>query len=346
MRAAIYRTFNGPITIENVKDPSVTDNSVIIEVKATGLCLSDWHGYVGHDPDISLPHVPGHEFAGNIIEVGKNVFNWKKGDRVTVPFVGGCGKCTYCASGNQHVCDHQFQPGFTAWGSFAQYVRIENADINLVRLPSTMGYEEAASLGCRFITAYRGVKHQGQLTRDQSIAIYGCGGVGLSAIQIAKAIGATVIAVDISDRKCAMAKSLGADYVVNAARTNSHKEVVDLSNGGVSVSIDALGSTQTCLSSIQSLRKRGKHIQIGLMTGEEANSSIPMASVVAKELEIIGSHGMQAHAYGEMFDFIEENKIDLSLLISETISLEDISLRLPNMSQQPSDGIVLVTSFD
>ncbi|WP_276392140.1 zinc-dependent alcohol dehydrogenase family protein [Eudoraea chungangensis] len=345
MKAVIYKEFNGPLAVKEVKDPCASKNGVVIQVKATGLCLSDWHGYVGHDPDILLPHVPGHEFAGLIVSIGSGVTKWKVGDRVTVPFVGGCGKCNYCKTGNQQVCDDQFQPGFTAWGSFAEYVFIANADLNLVGLPKAMLFEEAAALGCRFITAYRGVRQQGNLMENQSIGIYGCGGVGLSAILIAKAMGAKVIAIDINDNKCALAKSLGADYVINAKKANPVREIIEYSDGGVDISLDALGSTQTCLDSIHSLKKRGKHIQIGLMSGVDASPSLPMNTVIAKELEILGSHGMQAHAYNEMFQFIEKNNIDLSALISDTINLNEIPTRLPNLFSNPSLGITIANSF-
>ncbi len=345
MKAVIYNEYQGPLTIERVKDPQPGPEAVVIEVKATGLCLSDWHGWMGHDTDIVLPHVPGHELAGTIVSKGELVNKWKIGDRVTVPFVGGCGKCDYCYSGNQQVCDNQFQPGFTAWGSFAEFVRIDYADINLVALPDYMSFEEAASLGCRFITAYRGVRHQGQLKKGQFIAIHGCGGVGLSAIQIAKGIGAKIIALDITDAKCEMAKELGADYAINTMKTNTVEAIKDYSKGGVDVSLDALGSATTCLNSINCLRKRGKHIQIGLMTGEEAHPAIPMSTVIANELEILGSHGMQAHAYTEMFQFIKEKEINLSSLITETIALEEVPFRLPLLFKEPSLGISVINSF-
>ncbi|MEX0290771.1 MAG: zinc-dependent alcohol dehydrogenase family protein [Flavobacteriaceae bacterium] len=345
MRAAIYEQYGGPITIEQLRDPTPTDHGVVIKVEASGLCLSDWHGWMGHDKDIKLPHVPGHELAGSIAAVGRNVKKWKKDQRVTVPFVGGCGSCEYCSSGNQQVCDHQFQPGFTAWGSFAEYVAIDYADENLVTLPEAFDYISAASLGCRFITAYRGVRHQAQLQPGQFIAVHGCGGVGLSAIQIAKAMEAQVIAIDISDEKCEFTKALGADYTINANKESVVDAVKEISHGGVHVSVDALGSEITCLNSIQNLRKRGKHIQIGLMTAKDESPKIPMGEIIAKELEIIGSHGMQAHKYGEMFELISLKGIDLNQLIAQTISLEQLPLHLPIMDKHKTNGITVVSSF-
>ena len=215
MKAVIYEAFNAPPLLKTVPDPNPETHGVIVKVMATGVCRSDWHGWVGHDADIQLPHVPGHELAGVVAAIGKDVTKWKIGDCVTVPFVGGCGACPQCASGNQQVCDHQFQPGFTHWGSFAEYVSIHFADTNLVRLPEALDFAAAASLGCRFVTSFRAVVDQGKTSAGQWVAIHGCGGVGLSAIMIANAIGANVVAVDISEEKLYLAKALGAVAVVN-----------------------------------------------------------------------------------------------------------------------------------
>ena len=139
-------------------------------------------GGKGHDPTIHLPHVPGHEFSGIIEEIGSSVTRYKKGDRVTVPFVCGCGKCPECHSGNHQVCDFQTQPGFTHWGAFAEYVAIEEADINLVSLPQEIDFMAAASLGCRMGTAYHAVIQQGEVGAGQWVAVHGCGGLGLSIV--------------------------------------------------------------------------------------------------------------------------------------------------------------------
>ncbi len=345
MKAAVYEQFRQPILLKKVRDPVAKEDGVVIKVEATGLCLSDWHGWMGHDPDISLPHVPGHELAGTIMGVGKSVKKWHRDQRVTVPFVGGCGSCEQCASGNQQVCDFQFQPGFTAWGSFAEYVAIQYADENLVALPDSVDFVSAASLGCRFITAYRAVRDQGKLLPEQYLAVHGCGGVGLSAIQIAKALGARVIAIDISDKKCQLAEKLGADFSINANKTDVVAAVKDISSGGVHLSIDALGNFATCLNSIGNLRKRGKHIQVGLMAGENKHPKIPMSLVIANELEIIGSHGMQAHKYPEMFGLIQSAQINLTQMISDIISLKEIPVRLPKMNEYKKAGITVINSF-
>ena len=157
MKAAFFETFGSPISIVDLPEPLPSATGAVIRVEATGICRSDWHGWMGHDPDISPPHVPGHELAGVVAAVGHDVRNWTIGDRVTVPFVCGCGSCPQCQTGNQQVCDHQTQPGFTHWGSFAEYVAIEQAEMNLVKLPPTLDFISAASLGCRFVTSFRAV---------------------------------------------------------------------------------------------------------------------------------------------------------------------------------------------
>lgn len=346
MKALVYENFKGNLSVQNLPDPTVKPDGVIVKVTATGLCRSDWHGWMGHDSGIILPHVPGHELAGIVEVVGKNVKKFKVGDRITVPFVCGCGTCGQCSSGNQQVCDYQSQPGFTHWGSFAEYVALDYADTNLVLLPDEINDVTAATLGCRFITSYRAVVAQGKVQQNQYVVVHGCGGVGLSAIQIANARGAKVIAVDINDNTLKLAKELGAVTTINASKTlDVVAYIKEITNGGAHVSIDALGSEITCFNSISNLRKRGKHIQVGLMTEDHQHPKIPMNTVIANELEILGSHGMQAHKYPEMLDFIISGKLEPQKLIERTISLEDAIIELPKMGDFAHRGILVIDSF-
>lgn len=346
MKAAIYEKFKQPLSIQQLADPKPTKTGVVLEVKATGICRSDWHGWMGNDSDVKLPHIPGHELAGVVAEVGSEVKNWKISDRVTLPFVGGCGKCRQCASGNQQVCDYQFQPGFTAWGSFAEFVAIEYADTNLVKLPDEIDFVTASSLGCRFITSFRAVVEQGKVKGGEWVAVHGCGGVGLSAIMIANSLGANVIAVDISDEKLEFAKTIGAVAAVNSNKTENVVEAVkEITKGGAHVSLDALGSPVTCFNSIANLQKRGKHIQVGIMEAEFHNTSIPMGLVIAHELEIYGSHGMQAHKYPAMLEMIQQGKLEPKKLIGKTISLEESVEELINMNNFSGTGVTVIDRF-
>lgn len=347
MKAVVFEKFGGPLKVVQVADPVAADDGVVIKVEASGICRSDWHGWLGHDPDITrLPHVPGHELAGVVEEAGKSVARWKRGDRVTVPFVCACGRCPECLSGNHQVCDHQFQPGFTGWGSFAQYVAIRYADVNLVRLPEEMDFVTAASLGCRFATSYRAVVAQGWVARGQWVAVHGCGGVGLSAIMIAHALGAWVIAVDIDPKVLSLAKRLGANVTIDAKQDTDVPGVIhDATGRGADVSMDALGSTTTCSNSILCLRKRGRHVQVGLLAGEDYLPRIPMHRVIARELEICGSHGMQASRYSEMLAMIVSGKLNPGAMIGKTVPLEDAPAELTKMGQFGSVGITVIDRF-
>lgn len=346
MKAAVYHSFGSEIQVTQMPDPQLPDSGVIIQTAATGICRSDWHGWMGHDSDIKLPQIPGHEFAGTVVEVGKNTTKFKKGDRVTLPFCLGCGTCPQCNSGNQQICDHYEQPGFTLPGSFAEYTAIPFADTNLVQLPEVMDFSTAAVLGCRFITSFRAVVDQGQIKGGEYLLVMGCGGVGLSAIMIGAACGAQVIAVDIDPVKLAFAKKLGATHTLNARETDDLSEAVrSLSDGGCHVSLDALGSIQTCVPGILSLRKRGKHIQVGLMTGQDSLPPIPMGRVISHELELIGSHGMQAHRYPEMLRMIAQGILQPDLLLTDRVNLETGVKILQNMNTQPPVGVTVIDQF-
>ena len=161
MRAVRYLSFGAPLELVDVPDPHPPADGVVVKVEATGLCLSDWHGWMGHDQDVHPPHIPGHEFAGTVVDAGSSVRSWKAGDRVTAPFSLGCGQCEQCRAGQSQICDRYYQPGFTGPGSFAEYVALPYADDNLVALPPGIGFVSAALLGCRFATAYRAVTAQG-----------------------------------------------------------------------------------------------------------------------------------------------------------------------------------------
>ena len=346
MRAVYFEAFQQRPVITQLADPTPSNSGVVVKVEATGLCRSDWHGWMGHDADIKLPHVPGHELAGTIAALGRDVKNWKLGDRVTVPFVAGCGLCFECHTGHQHICENQFQPGFTAWGSFAEYVALEYADANLVRLPESMAFETAASLGCRFVTAFRAIVDQGRCKPGEWVAVHGCGGVGLSAIMIAVAMGARVVAVDLTQEKLAFARELGAEVLINGSKVSDVAQAVrDATGGGVHLSIDALGHPVTCFNSISNLRRRGRHVQVGLMLDEHSTPKVPMARIIAHELEIRGSHGMQAFRYADMLAMIEAGRLRPEKLIGKRITLDEAPTALANMDSFAGLGISVITEI-
>ncbi|MFE4058603.1 zinc-dependent alcohol dehydrogenase family protein [Streptomyces sp. NPDC059096] len=342
MRAVVFEEFGRLPEVRNVPDPEPAPAGVVVRVEATGLCRSDWHGWMGHDEGIALPHVPGHELAGRVVAVGASVADWRVGDRVTVPFVCACGTCAACAAGDQQVCERQEQPGFTYWGSFAEYVAVPRADINLVAVPDTLEYATAAALGCRFATAYRAVVTQGRTRPGEWVAVHGCGGVGLSAVMIAAATGARVVAVDVSPGALELARKFGASVCVNAASVpDTASAVREATGGGTHVSLDTLGSPATCAASVAGLRTRGRHVQVGLLPADR--TPIPMGPVVARELEILGSHGMAAHAYPEMMRQIDAGTLRPDLLVSTSIPLDAAPAALAALSEGSAAGITVIT---
>jgi len=322
MRAVMFDTYGVTPVLTDVPEPECDDEGVIVRVHATGVCRSDWHGWMGHDPSF-LPMVPGHEYAGVVSAVGRSVSRIALGDRVTVPFACGCGYCEICVAGNMHVCRSQLQPGFTSWGSFADFVAVPFADTNIVVLPDDVSFIDAASLGCRLATAYRAVAKRGRIAPGDWLAVHGCGGVGLSAVHIAVALGARVVAVDVSAVALEAARDLGAEVVVLAADgVYVADAIAEATGGGAHVSIDAFGSIATMRASIECLRVLGRHVQIGLMLGEAADSAVPIGRVIARELELLGSHGMPATDYPELLALVASGAIQPSTLVGRVIPLE------------------------
>ena len=347
MRAALITGYQRPLELVTVADPELPKDGIIMKVRATGVCRSDWHTWMGHYGDqIALPMIPGHEMAGDVLEVGPDVTGISPGDRVTVPFGLACGRCHTCLDGNHQSCATQVQPSTDFNGSFAEMIALPRANINVVKLPDEVGYAEAASLGCRFITAFRGVVEQASVRPGDWLAVHGCGGVGLSAVMIAASMGVNVIAVDIDDATLAMASGIGAVATINAAHSSDvPDEIIHLTGGGAHASMDALGSTVTCRNSILCLRAMGRHVQVGLMKDRHEHPEIPMGVVVSREIDIRGSRGMSPKNYPAIFNMIRSGVVEPKTLIDRELSLEEGADLLTRMDQFPGTGVAVITSF-
>lgn len=330
MRAMVYDAVGAVPEIRQVAEPGCPDDGALVDVSASGVCRSDWHAWRGHDP-VRLPHIGGHELAGTIAAVGPAVTRFRVGDRVTTPFVNGCGVCDCCARGDAQVCPDQTQPGFTGPGSFAEQVALYAADVNLVALPEHLDPVTAAALGCRFATAYRALTAHGRVGPGDWVAVFGCGGVGLSAALVACALGARVVAVDVSAAALIRASECGAEATVLSS--DPVAQVRELTGGGAHVGVDALGSPATAEASIRSLRRRGRHLQVGLLLGDAARVGFPMDLVVTHELEIYGSHGMAAHEYPAMLRLVADRAVPLDRLVGSVISLDEAPAALMAMDQ-------------
>ncbi|NYE38371.1 alcohol dehydrogenase [Nocardioides cavernae] len=345
MRAIVIPRAGGRPTVEEVAPPTAPPGGVVVRVAATGVCRSDWHAWAGHDDDVAFPHVPGHELAGTVVELGAGVARWRVGDRVTVPFVCGCGDCEWCASGNAQVCPDQQQPGFTHGGSFAELVALHAADTNLVAIPDDVDDATAASLGCRFATAYRAVVGRAALRAGEWIVVVGAGGVGLSAVMIARAVGAHVVAVDRNPEALAVAAGLGADHTLLADGADGGDvaaAVHDLVPGGAHVAVDAVGSEQTCADAVLSLRRRGRLAQVGLLPPVEGHPRVPMARVIGWELDVLGSHGMAAADYPGMMGLIADGALQPQLLVERVIGLDEAAALLPRFDRATVAGMTIV----
>ncbi|MFI6827955.1 zinc-dependent alcohol dehydrogenase family protein [Kribbella sp. NPDC050241] len=336
MRAVVVEEYGVLPVVQEVPPPEPADGSVVLKVEATGLCRSDWHGWMGHDSDIVLPHVPGHELAGTIAAVGSGVQGWQVGARVTTPFICACGACEQCREGNQQVCPNQLQPGFNYWGSFAEYVAVPYAEVNLVRLPDDLDFATAAGLGCRFATSFRAIHQVGKVVAGENVVIFGCGGVGLSAVMIAAALGARVIAVDTNPDALKLAREYGASDTLQAGSTTV-QEIRDL--GGAHVTMDALGSNDIVQQALHALKPRGRHLQVGLLP---SGVQLDVGRLIGQELQWLGSHGMPAHAYPEMLGLVAAGNLKPADLITRTITLDETPAALAALSTGTPAGVTVI----
>jgi D-arabinose 1-dehydrogenase-like Zn-dependent alcohol dehydrogenase len=261
---------------------------------------------------------------------------------VTVPFVCGCGRCEWCRAGEAQVCPDQQQPGFTHWGSFAEYVALHAADDNLVAIPEQIDFPTAASLGCRFATAYRALVGRARVSEGEWVTVVGAGGVGLSTVMIARALGCRVVVADRNPAALAAASALGAEHALRADGTDIPAAVAELTGGGGHVAVDAVGSEQTCADAILSLRRRGRHIQVGLLPPVGGHPRVPMARVIGWELDVLGSHGMAAVDYPGMMALIEQGSLQPQRLIERTIGLDEAAAMLPGFDRRTVAGITIV----
>jgi D-arabinose 1-dehydrogenase-like Zn-dependent alcohol dehydrogenase len=350
MRAAVLEAIRKPLAVRDMPDPQCPVNGAIIRVEANGICRTDWHLWTGDWSWVGIvlpmPHVMGHEFCGVIEEVGPETKRWKKGDRVIIPFSQGEGTCDWCRSGHQNICDTPLVPGVAYWGGYGRYVGVPNADVNLVALPESIPFVDAASMGCRYMTAFHAIVDQGKVRAGEWVAVHGCGGVGLSAVQIASAQGANVIAVDVSDDKLEAAKKEGAAHVINASKDEPIGAIMGLTGGGAHVSIDALGVAATCRNSVMSVRKRGRHVQVGLTSGaEKGEIALPIDIIVLKEVQILGSLGMQAPHFAGMLRMVEAGRLNPGKLVSKTIGLEEASAVLEAMDKYQTLGVTVIGKY-
>ncbi|MFN0115250.1 MAG: alcohol dehydrogenase catalytic domain-containing protein [Paracoccaceae bacterium] len=345
MRAAVLTGWRQPLAAGEVPDPACPEDGVVLRTLACGVCRSDWHAWTGSDPDVTLPHIPGHEYCGVVEEVGPGVTRWQRGDRVIAPFILACGACPACAAGEQTTCPTQIVPGFTQAGAFAELIAVPRADANLTRLPGGMDPALAAALGCRVTTAWHALTGRAAVRPGEWVAVFGTGGVGLSALLLARAIGARVVAVDVVKDKLDHARAHGAEAVVDASRGDAAAEVRAVTGGGAHVAIEALGIAATATAALRSLRKLGRMVQVGMPAGEHATMALPMDAVYSGQLAIFGTRGMPAWRYPPLLSLIAGGGVDLSPLIARRVRLSDTTAELAAFDRPAPPGVAVITDF-
>ena len=345
MRAARITAWREPLEIVDLPDPVPPRGGVVIEVLACGVCRSDWHAWTGSDPDVSLPHVPGHEFCGQIVAVGSEVVRWKVGDRVIAPFILGCGGCADCAAGHQTICATQAVPGFTIPGAFAERIAIPFADTNLAELPAAMDPALAAALGCRVTTAWQALVGRAEIRPGEWLAVFGGGGVGTAALLLGRALGARVVVSDVAEDKLAYARQLGADATVNAATTDAAQPVREITGGGADVAIEALGIAATTIDAMKSLRKLGRMVQIGMPAGSHTQMTLPMDVLYSGQLTLQGTRGMPSWRYPALLNLIDGGHVDLSPMVTRRIGLSGLTDELKAFDSPAPPGVAVVTDM-
>ncbi|MDT3433558.1 zinc-dependent alcohol dehydrogenase family protein [Haloarcula sp. 1CSR25-25] len=353
MRAAVLEAYGEPLAIRDRDAPTPGPDGAVVEVEACGICRSDWHAWQGHgdwaDDDVPLGQVLGHEPAGRVVATGDRVSTVSPGDRVVVPFNLGDGTCSYCRNGHGNVCTDGYALGFepAVPGAFAERVAVPAADYNLVGLPDGVGFDAAAALGCRYVTAFHALAHRADVDAGDRVAVHGCGGLGLAAVQIAAALGASVIAVDIRAEPLSMARDVGARTVVDASAVEDVPAVIEgETDGGAEVSVDALGRAETCRNSVRSLRPRGTHVQVGLTTdAERGEVALPTDWITRWDIDVLGSRGMPPSRYDELLRLVADGPLDPGALVTRRVGLDTVPERLVAMTDYGTDGVELVTEF-
>ncbi len=349
MKAAVLTAFRQPLEIRDLPDPAPGPDDAVIRVEACGVCRSDWHvwqqDFTWIGIQVQLPRVMGHEFGGVVVDVGRNVRNFKRGDHITVPFHLACGKCEYCFTGRSNLCFAFGVIGIHHDGGYGSLCKVPNADATLVPLPEGIDSLTAAALGCRFMTAYHGIAEQADTAPGEWVAVFGIGGVGISAVQIAAALGAQVIAVGRSADKLERARQEGAVATVRAGASAS-AEIIEITKGGAHVTVDALGAAETTLAGIAALRKGGRHVQLGLTGAREAGSiPLPVDVIVNKEIRFIGSVGCPTTSYPGLLSLTASGKLAPKRLVGQRISVGDVNSVLTSMTDYRSRGFSIIDNW-
>lgn len=323
MKAAVVREFGKPLAMEDVAVPRPSSGQILVRVAASGVCHTDLHAADGDWPvKPTLPFIPGHEGAGHVAAVGPDVPHLKEGDRVGVPWLhSACGMCEYCLTGWETLCLQQQNTGYSVDGGFAQYVLAPAAYVG--RLPDGLDFASAAPILCAGVTTYKGLKETDTKPGDW-VVIVGVGGLGHVAVQYAKAMGLHVAAVDVSDEKLDLAKTLGAELTVNATGGDPAATIQKQIGGAHGVLVTAV-SAKIFRQAIDMLRRGGTCCLVGLPPGD---FQTPIFDVVLKRLTVRGSIVGTRKDLQESLQFAAEGEVKPTVEIQPLDAVNDVLERL------------------
>jgi D-arabinose 1-dehydrogenase-like Zn-dependent alcohol dehydrogenase len=350
VRAAQIVEYRKSLEVVDIPEPVAGPRDVVIGVEACGICRTDWHLWNGDWEWVAfkapLPHTPGHEIAGKVVEAGPEVSRVKVGDNVIVPWHLACGECRTCRRGWTNLCESLGMAGFVGPGAYAPLVAIPNADLNVVVVPASIGSLDSFAMSCRYMAAFGAVTRQGRVAADQSVVVVGAGGgMGLSAVQVAAAVDARVIAVDIDQRKLDRAAELGAAEGVLA--TDALAAIPDLTGGGADVAIDCVSRPETLQTALLSLRPRGRLVHTAYTTQPD-NGALPVLTDVlgVRELELVGSGaGMPHSEFPELVRLVEEGVLKPSAILTQQIALDETTPVFEALDAFDTVGFTAITSF-
>ncbi|MFQ5918009.1 MAG: zinc-binding dehydrogenase [Candidatus Binatia bacterium] len=342
-KAARFYDAGKPLVLEEVPIPELGPRDVLVDIKASGICGTDVH--IALEGSIQPPSTPitlGHEASGVIAEVGVEVIKWKVGDRVSIYPQEACGECYWCRSGQESRCTGAKVLGLHIDGGFAEYLKV--AARSLIRLPVEIPFEQGAIVPDAVATPFHAITARGGLQAGETVAIFGCGGLGIHGIRIAKLCGASkIIAVDVSEGALERAREAGADYTVNAGSESPARKIRSLTNGrGVDLSLEFVGLQTTIDQSVKSLQMGGKAVIVGI--GPQKIETLPPSVFVYGEYQLIGSFGSNIADVEKVIRLVASGRLDLSRSITAKLPLEEINTGLERLQKKIGNPIRIVVS--
>ena len=307
MKAMVLHEFNQPLTLEEVEVPKIGSGELLVHVKSCGVCASNVNYAKGSSPYIKLPHILGHEPAGEVVEVGPTVEGFAVGDRVCIYIFITCRECYYCANGQENSCLRAQRIGMELPGAYAEYVKVPAH--NAFKIPDGISFEEAGGIADAMVTPFHALREKAKMSIGQDIVVMGVGGLGIHAVQIANLAGVKVIAIDITPQKLEFAQKYGADNTINFREGEVVERIRSLTKGkGADVFLDLVGSPDSVKTGLHSLRRGGKFVVVGHDPHHDFQAKT-FQEIIMEEVEIIGAHASTREEMKEVLGLIEAGKI-------------------------------------